>query len=332
MSYTESTVIEAQQIKISNHLTDLGINNIRREIIQGLLSQQKYISSKFFYDEKGSKLFEEITQLPEYYPTRTEKSILKKIAPELMFDIKDIDIIELGSGDCSKINILIDSIKKENLESINYIPVDVSLSAIQDSAENLVELYPNLSVKGLVADFINQIDLLPNDKKRMFCFLGSTLGNFTEDISQRFLKELSSNMNKGDSFLLGVDLVKPLQVLHDAYNDSKNVTANFNKNILNVINELIESDFNEADFEHKAFFNEDESRIEMHLIAKKEVIIKTPFHNSEIVIQKGENIHTENSYKYSQEMIKSIEKSTKLKINQLYTDENNWFALILLKK
>jgi len=332
MSYIEASLIETQQITISNHHTDLGIDNIRQEVIQGLSSKQKYISSKYFYNDKGSKLFEEITQLPEYYPTRTEKSILKKIAPELMSNIKDIDIVELGSGDCSKINILLKSIKEENLKSINYIPVDVSLSAIQNSADRLIELYPNLSIKGLVADFINQFDILPNDKKRMFCFLGSTLGNFTEEISHKFLRELSLNMNKGDSFLLGIDLVKPLQVLHDAYNDSRNVTANFNKNILSVINELIESDFNETDFDHKAFFNKEKSRIEMHLIAKLDVVVSSPFSQSKIIINKGENIHTENSHKYSQEKIQSIKEYTNLNIQQIYTDKNNWFSLILFNK
>jgi L-histidine N-alpha-methyltransferase len=332
MSYTQTATIETKLTTITNYLPDLGIENIRSEIINGLTSKKKYISSKFFYDDLGSKLFEYITQLEEYYPTRTEKGILKKISPSLMNDLSNIDIVELGSGDCSKIKMLLKDITEDNLETINYIPVDVSLSAIQNSTEELSELFPNLAINGLVADFINQMKQIPSKRERLFLFLGSTIGNFTSNISTSFLENLSSIMNIGDSFLLGVDLVKPKNILHNAYNDTKGITAKFNKNILNVINNTINSNFNIDDFEHKAFFNEDESRIEMHLIAKKEVIIKTPFHDSEIVIQKGENIHTENSYKYSQEMIKSIEKATKLKINQLFTDKNNWFALILLKK
>jgi L-histidine N-alpha-methyltransferase len=332
MSYTQTATIETKLTTITNYLPDLGIENIRSEIINGLTSKKKYISSKFFYDDLGSKLFEYITQLEEYYPTRTEKGILKKISPSLMNDLSNIDIVELGSGDCSKIKMLLKDIPEDNLETINYIPVDVSLSAIQNSTEELSELFPNLAINGLVADFINQMKQIPSKRERLFLFLGSTIGNFTSNISTSFLENLSSIMNIGDSFLLGVDLVKPKNILHNAYNDTKGITAKFNKNILNVINNTINSNFNIDDFEHKAFFNEDESRIEMHLIAKKEVIIKTPFHDSEIVIQKGENIHTENSYKYSQEMIKSIEKATKLKINQLFTDKNNWFALILLKK
>ncbi|MBI9052743.1 MAG: L-histidine N(alpha)-methyltransferase [Bacteroidales bacterium] len=332
MNYTETGVLEANQIKIKNHLTDLGIDNIRKEIITGLTSKHKHISSKFFYDDLGSKLFEDITKLPEYYPTRTEKSILNKIAPILMNDLEKTDLVELGSGDCSKIKILLNSIQKENLKTINYIPVDVSLSAINDSAQELTDLFPDLSINGIVADFINQLDLIPAERKRMFFFLGSTIGNFTEDISANFLKNLSDNMNSGDTFILGADLVKSSTVLHEAYNDAQGITADFNKNILNVINNLIESDFNISDFEHKAFFNEEKSRIEMHLIAKEDLQIKSPYHHDDIYIKKGENIHTENSYKFSMKRIKELEEITGLKINQIYTDNNNWFALILFEK
>lgn len=331
MNYIESEVIKAKHILISNHLNDLGIENVREEIINGLISDKKFISSKFFYDEKGSKLFEEITQLDEYYPTRTEKSILNKIAPKLMANFKETDIVELGSGDGSKIKILLNSVHKNNLDGIKYIPVDVSQSAILKSAKELVELYPDLCINGLVADF-TQIDLVPNNNKRLFCFLGSTLGNFTEEIAYKLLKKINSIMNFGDAFLLGVDLVKSYKILHDAYNDSLNVTANFNKNILNVINEIIESDFDENDFEHKAFFNKEKSRIEMHLIAKKDLIITSPYSKSKIIIKKGENIHTENSQKYSIEKIKEFEKISGLKINHIYTDKDNWFALVLFKK
>jgi len=332
MSYTETLVIETQQIKISNHLIELGIDNIRQEIIQGFLSKQKYISSKFFYDKKGSELFEDITRLPEYYPTRTEKSILKKIAPELMNQISNKDIVELGSGDCSKISILLNSIPEQNLESINYIPVDVSLSAIQGSAEVLSELYPKLLINGFVADFMNQLNTIPDNKERLFLFLGSTIGNFTEEEVSKFLAELSSKMNPGDSFLLGVDLVKPLLFLHNAYNDSQNTTADFNKNILNVVNSIIDSDFDPDDFKHKAFFNKEKSRIEMHLVAKRDLIITSPFFNSEIQLKEGEDIHTENSYKFSYEQIKKFEKITELTIKEIYTDANNWYALVLFHK
>jgi L-histidine N-alpha-methyltransferase len=330
--YIDTKVIDTHKIKITNHLNNLGIENIRKEIITGLNSKQKYISSKFFYDKTGSKLFEDITRLPEYYPTRTEKQILKTIAPKLMHHLRHIDIIELGSGDCSKISLLLNSIPKENLKTVNYIPVDVSKSALNESARNLAEKFPDLSIKGFVADFINQLDLIPGTSKRMLCFLGSTLGNFTENVTNQFLKDLSSSMNSGDTFLLGVDLVKPTDILHNAYNDSQEVTAEFNKNILNVINDLIHSDFNTDDFEHKAFFNREKSRIEMHLIANKDLIINTPFSATAINLKKGENIHTENSYKFTQAQINDFAKAGGLSIKDIYTDPNNWFALVLFEK
>jgi L-histidine N-alpha-methyltransferase len=332
MSYLETDIIVAKRIKIENHLTDIGIENIRKEIIEGLAAEQKYISSKFFYDKKGSKLFEEITQLPEYYPTRTEKSILKEVAPKLMSGLKNTDVVELGSGDCSKISILLSPVPEENLENINYVPVDVSRSAINDSAQELVKKFPELSINGLVLDFITQLNLIPNKRKRLFLFLGSTLGNFTRDTANSFLVNLSQNMNDGDSFVLGLDLVKPIEILHKAYNDSQGVTANFNKNILNAINIIVETDFNVADFEHYAFFNEKKSRIEMHLIAQKDVVVNSPYFKKEILIKKGENIHTENSNKYSIERIQQLAEITGLSVKKVYTDKNKWFALAHFEK
>lgn len=332
MSDTKTSAIEIKQFKISNHINDLGIDNVRHEIIQGLLSKQKHISSKFFYNKKGSKLFENITKLPEYYPTRTEKSILKKFAPELMKHVKKMDVVELGSGDCSKIKILLNSIQSEDLADMIYIPVDISQSAIQESSEELLKSFPELSINGLVLDFIHQIDLIPDNNRRLFCFLGSTIGNFTEEAAHEFLNKLSLNMNYGDTLLMGVDLVKPIKILNEAYNDSRNITADFNKNILSVVNKLIKADFNEDDFEHKAFFNEEKSRIEMHLIAQRDLIITTPYVQRKITLKKGENIHTENSYKYSLDKIYKLEKTTGLTIKEIHTDENNWFALVLFQK
>ncbi len=332
MSYLETDIIVAKKIKIANHLADLGIDKIRKEIIDGLNAEQKYISSKFFYDEKGSKLFEDITQLPEYYPTRTEKSILKEIAPKLMLGLKNTDVVELGSGDCSKITILLSAIPEENLENINYVPVDVSRSAINDSAQELVEKFPELSINGLVLDFITQLNLIPNMRKRLFLFLGSTLGNFTREVADSFLVNLSKIMNSGDSFVLGLDLVKPIEILHKAYNDSQGVTADFNKNILNALNNIVESNFNFSDFEHCAFFNNEKLRIEMHLIAQRDLVINSPYFEKDIFIRKGENIHTENSNKYSIERIQQLAEITGLKIKNVYTDANNWFALAHFEK
>ena len=332
MAYTAIDIVDIEQISITNHLPDLGIDNIRKEVIDGLMANPKYISSKFFYDDKGSKLFQAITKLPEYYPTRTEKGILEEMVPKLMKDFKNRSIVELGSGDHSKISILLKAIRPENIKSIKYIPVDISQSAIKSASENLIKSFPDLTVDGLVLDFINQLELIPSDEQRLFCFLGSTLGNFNEKEANSFLKDLSSAMNSGDSFLLGLDMVKPIPILHDAYNDDQKITAEFNKNILNVVNEIIDSEIDPDNFEHKAFFNATESRIEMHLKANKKMLINFPYSNTSISINRGEYIHTENSYKFSKDRITVLEQITNLKIQQIFTDEKNWFSIVLFEK
>jgi len=162
------------------------------------------------------------------------------------------EIIELGSGDCSKISILIDAIQKSNLENVNYIPLDISKSAIENSANELSEKFPEMEISGYVADFIHQLNQIPHSKKsRLICFLGSTIGNFSKNESKEILNNLSQGLLAGDSLLVGFDLVKPEKILHAAYNDSCGVTEQFNKNILNVINTIIETDFDIADFDHR---------------------------------------------------------------------------------
>lgn len=315
-------------LTIINLLHKMGEGDLRQEIIVGLTSNNKYISSKFFYDEIGSKLFEEITQLPEYYPTRTEKSILKNLAQEIGDRLKNVDIIELGSGDCSKISILFSEMPPKSLESIRYIPVDVSQAAIEKSAEILIDNFPGLEIKGVVADFTKQLKLIPKSQKRVFCFFGSTIGNFTREQAERFISELNMIMQPGDVLFLGVDRIKNKEILERAYNDKKNVTARFNRNILNVVNSLMDTNFIQADFEHVAFFNREESRIEMHLKAKKDLEINSPYLEDKITIKKDETIHTENSYKFTDKYIRKLASVSGLKIKKIYTDKNKWFSIV----
>ncbi len=327
MSYFEDNIPVKEKFEIHNLLPEIGARQIRNEIFDGLKTDQKYISSKYFYNEKGSKLFESITQLPEYYPTRVEKSILKDVASEIMGNNSHTDIIELGSGDCSKISILLDEIADNNIDSYRYIPVDVSASAVENALQILKNRYPFLNVFGYVADFIHHLAHLPRNNPALFLFLGSTLGNFDYGTSMSLLKSISQNMQKGDKFLLGLDLVKPHAILHNAYNDQEGITAQFNLNILNSINEIAQSKFSTDDFIHHAFFNQIYSRIEMHLVAKKNLIISSPFFSSEIFINKGESIHTENSHKFKIPDIEDIASSTGLRIKNIHTDNQQWFAL-----
>lgn len=328
MNFVEDVLVERKKIQIQNKLPHIGQEEIIARIIEGLNQQNKYISSIFFYDKLGSQLFEDITSLPEYYPTRTEKEILQKSALENTKDLYRTDIIELGSGDCSKISILLENMTDEQLLSCRYVPVDISLSAIKDSASILSERFPTLEIQGIVADFIHQLDFLPSNKKRLFCFFGSTLGNFKRAEGLKFLSILSCLMNPGDALLLGLDRVKDVSVLEKAYNDNKGVTAAFNLNILNVVNALIGSNFQIQNFEHFAFYNKKLERIEMHLKATKDMEITCPYLSYPIKIVKGETIHTENSHKYSENHIQEISSSSNLLLQSNYSDEKNWFSLL----
>lgn len=290
------------------------------------------ISCIYFYDDAGSKLFEAITKLPEYYLTRFEIPLIKKAASALSENLRNVDIVEFGSGDCTKISIILDATPEKFRNTIRYIPFDVSNAAVEKSSNILLAKYPGIKIHGIVADFMSQLDVIPKKSKKIFCFLGSTIGNLPMEKSQRFLKNLSKIMNKEDLLLLGFDMVKNKEILEKAYNDKKNVTEKFNKNILKVVNSHIKSDFNPDNFEHIAFYNEELSRIEMHLKATTDLNIICPESKTNISIKKGETIHTENSYKFTEEDIHSLSEGANLKIRNIYTDKNKWFSLVQLIK
>lgn len=327
MNSPETSAIIRKQIAIRNYLCSSRQEEVS-EIIAGLSAQQKYIPSKFFYDAYGSKLFEEITCLPEYYPTRTEKAVLTEIAPQIAKTFRNIDIVELGSGDCSKISILLDAIPYENIATVRYIPVDFSHAAISESARMLVERFPDITVHGLRADFLKHLNVIPKETKRLFCFFGSTLGNLTRRQSVQFLLDLKAVMKHGDQLLLGLDMVKDIKVLDNAYNDIKGVTAAFNQNILRSVNQYVKTSFSPDCFEHVAFYNRSKERIEMHLRALGDLEISCMYLPHTIRLKKGETIHTENSHKFTSRHIFEFARITGLKINEVYTDNNQWFSLV----
>ncbi len=332
MNYTKETIITDVNSNLENHLPSIGIEKVEDEILIGLRSYPKYISPKYFYDKKGSELFEEITKLDEYYPTRTEKSILSTIVSKLNLSFSDISIIELGSGDASKICLFIDQIHEEYLATIKYYPIDISQSAIEKSAEILSDEFPLISINGIVTDFIHQKNWVPKSNNRLFCFFGSTIGNMNISEIKEFLELLGSEMESGDSLLLGMDMVKDLDVLERAYNDKRGITAEFNINILNVINNLVGTNFNSEEFEHLAFYNKENERIEMHLKAMNDMIITFNSGINEIHIKKGETIHTENSHKFNEQNIENFGLWAGLKTEEIYTDDNRWFSLVHYKK
>lgn len=332
MDYSTRSVLECGSATIVNCLPEIGLETVVSEIIAGLIEQPKRISSKYFYDKTGSELFEQITGLDEYYPSRTEKAILQGLPFCAVIDCSDVDIVELGSGDHSKITLLLKKIPPERLPGVRYFPVDISRPALETSIRELTGMFPELSVQGIVADYIHQMHLVPGERKKLYCFLGSTIGNLDREEAVAFVRDISETMNPGDGFLIGFDRVKDMSVLENAYNDARGLTAQFNKNILNVVNGLIESDLNSEDFEHKAFYNRTERRIEMHLEAKSDLRIKSPFSEKDIRIRKEEKIHTENSHKFEEKDIRFTGECADLAVQNIFSDDNDWFSLVHYRK
>jgi L-histidine N-alpha-methyltransferase len=327
MSFTESVVIN-NQVALDNLLVQQSQGDTIREIFNGLAAGHKFLSSRFFYDKTGSVLFEKITTLKEYYPTRTEKTILKNVAPTITGMEQATEVIELGSGDCSKVSILLDAFPWQRLSSTSYYPIDISESAILKSAEILSRRYPDIHIHGLMADFMKQLDTIPGYGSRLICFFGSTIGNLSRQKALEFLCGLRDSMHHGDSLLLGLDMVKEVRVLESAYNDDQGVTAAFNRNILSVINEIAKTNFRPGHFRHIAFYNKKEERIEMHLQAEREMEIHSPFFPRNIIIQEGETIHTENSHKFTPEHLNKMAEMSGMAIKDIYTDQKGWFSLV----
>ncbi|MGM7701475.1 L-histidine N(alpha)-methyltransferase [Pseudalkalibacillus sp. Hm43] len=299
--------------------------DFKEEIVMGLRKDPKQTDPKLLYDEAGSQLFEQITVLPEYYPTRTELKIMKEYSCLISEMIgKDTSILEFGSGSHTKISLLLENLQ----EPAAYIPVDISKSILEESVNHLSHRFPKLMIKGICTDYTKPFQLpieVRKAKKRVVFFPGSTYGNFEPLVGQNFLKRTSKLLQKGDGLLIGVDTKKELPILEDAYNDSQNVTAEFNLNLLKRINREHSADFKLDTFRHHAFYNEEIGRIEMHLIStvdQKVSIDEDIFH-----FREGESIHTENSYKYEPEEFKKITEQCGFKREAVWLDEKGHFSI-----
>ena len=303
------------------------------EITKTLTQEPKFISPKFFYNNTGSKLFEKICKLPEYYLTRTEIKILENSDGKITDYIPhDIRLVELGSGSSSKTRLLLDKLDKVQ-DKIEYISIDIS-EILKESSPLLQKDYENLHITGIIdsyekgLEFIKELD----DKPNLIVFLGSSFGNFEPNDGFNFLKKLNSTMKNNDFFLIGLDLIKNKTVLENAYNDSQGVTAEFNLNMLSRINDELDANFNLTSFVHHALYNEDKQRIEMHLRSLKEQSVYIQKANLSLLFQKDELIHTEYSYKYSIPQIKKFMKKTGFKINAIWKDDAREYALVLVSK
>lgn len=299
-----------------------------QEVLHGLHKPQKELPAKFFYDERGSKLFEEITELPEYYLTRTEISILDDNASEMVGMMgRDFALIEFGSGSSRKVRILLDQLRGKG----TYMPVDISLVYLKESAEKVRSDYPDVDVVAVCADYTLPfaIPTAEQHRKRVVFFPGSTVGNLEPYLATVFFRDTASSLRKGDAMLIGVDLKKDPAVLHDAYNDSRGVTAEFNFNILRHINRRLGDSFDLAKFEHIAFYNPALGRIEMHLRARASHTMT--IRGEEIRFRLGETIHTENSYKYEIEEFNALLEGTGFAPVKVWTDRARLFSVHFLE-
>jgi L-histidine N-alpha-methyltransferase len=305
------------------------------DVRAGLLSTPKDLSPwpKYFYDEKGSELFEEITAVPEYYQTRTELSILEEKAPEIITRTGCRELIELGSGYASKTRALLDAMVA-GAGPVRYVPFDVSESALSSSAERLLEEYPTLNISGFVGDFDHSLEHLldrtkTNGSGRLVIFLGGTIGNFMPEQRRSFLGRLRAGLETGDYLLVGMDLVKDAHVLEAAYDDAAGITARFNKNLLNVLNRKLGGEFDPELFAHRATYNSEESRIEMWLDSKVEQKVPVAALDLEVPFEEGEGMRTEISTKFTRESMETSFREASLHMLGLYTDDEGLFGLAL---
>ncbi|MEV6655147.1 L-histidine N(alpha)-methyltransferase [Streptomyces sp. NPDC051219] len=299
--------------------------DLRADVLHGLTRTPKALPPKWFYDARGSELFEEITRLPEYYPTRAEREILLARAPEIAATTGARTLVELGSGSSEKTRHLIEALP--GLHS--YVPVDVSESALTGAAEALLAEHPGLSVHALIADFTRGLALPGTPGPRLAAFLGGTIGNLLPAERTAFLKSVRSLLSPGDALLLGTDLVKDEATLVAAYDDAQGVTAAFNKNVLAVVNRELDADFDPADFEHVAVWDSEQEWIEMRLRARTALTAKIRELDLVVHFEAGEEMRTEVSAKFRQEGVRSELARAGLELTQWWTDEAGRFALSL---
>ena len=304
-------------------------NDFLKDVIEGLGKNPKTLKPKYFYDNRGAQLFTEICTTPEYYPTRTEIKILNQNAEDIASQIGDnTALIEYGSGALEKIKILLNFLK----EPVGLIPVDISEDQLFVSAKNLENLYPNLEILPVAADFTKPIPIpgfSQPPKKYVAFFPGSTIGNFEPDLAIQFLQGVTKTIGLDGLLLIGFDLKKDIETLLAAYDDQRGITASFNKNLLSRVNGELGGNFNLNTFEHVARYNENKGRIEMHL---KSTMEQTVSINKELFeFLEGETIHTENCYKFTKESFTAMSSKAGLSPVKTWTDDQNLFAVMLLR-
>jgi L-histidine Nalpha-methyltransferase len=301
---------------------------LRHDVRSGLTGEPRTLPPKWFYDDHGCDLFDQITHLPEYYPTETERGILRAGAATIAAASEADTIVELGSGTSDKTRTLLDAFRATG-QLHRFIPFEVNESTVRAAADAIVAEYPGVAVHAVVGDFEKHLGEIPQEGRRMVAFLGSTIGNFDPAGRKQFLSELAENLRPGDSLLLGTDLVKDVDRLEAAYNDAPGVTAAFNLNVLTVVNRELDADFAIDRFEHHAFFDRDEEWIEMRLRSTTDQTVHIGALDLDVDFAAAEEIRSEISAKFRREKVEVELASAGLRLDQWLTDPAGDFALSL---
>jgi L-histidine N-alpha-methyltransferase len=321
----------APRLTIAKTATGDG-GSLATDVLAGLRRRPvKELPPKHFYDERGSQLFDQICTLPEYYPTRTERAILDAGAAAIVARTGVTDLVELGSGMATKTRVLLDAMRDAG-QLASYVPFDIDESVVRASAKAIQHEYPGIETHGVVGDFEHHLNLIPAataDGRRVVALLGGTLGNFVNPAREQLLSSIAQLLRPGDHVLLGADLVKEPAIIEAAYNDSQGVTAEFNLNVLRVINRELSADFDIQNFEHVAFYDREHEWIEMRLRAREAERVHVRKLDLHVELAAGEEIRTEISAKFRRERLVSDLHASGLLLTELYTDPANLYGLAL---
>jgi L-histidine Nalpha-methyltransferase len=326
---------QTPEIRIDSFLSDGDERTLAYDVLDGLTRPFKEIPPKHFYDARGSELFERICELPEYYPTRTEREILVARAGEIVERTGAGELVELGSGSAEKARILLEAMSSAGTLR-RYVPLDVSQSALEAAAIELVDEFEELSVHGVIGDFERHLDRVPrrrtSDPPRIVALLGGTIGNFPPGTRRRMLREIGKLLGPDDRLLLGTDLVKDPRVLEAAYDDSQGVTAEFNRNVLRVINRELDADFWPEAFEHVAFYDRTHEWVEMRLRATRPCSVLIAALGLRVEFAAGEEVRTEISSKFTRARVEADFEAAGLGLECWHTDSDRLFAVSLARQ
>ncbi|HWX75497.1 MAG TPA: L-histidine N(alpha)-methyltransferase [Solirubrobacteraceae bacterium] len=319
-------------IRIDSHLSGADERSLADDVLDGLTRPFKELPPKHFYDARGAELFDRICELPEYYPTRAERAILHERAGELADLTRAAELVELGSGTAAKTRVLLDALSDAGTLQ-RYVPVDVTEQMVRDCAEQLTEEYPGLQVHGVIGDFERHLDRVPRAVgPRIVAFLGGTIGNFPPGSRRRVLRTIKALLGPGDHLLMGTDLVKDPEVLEAAYDDPQGLTAEFNRNVLRVLNRELGASFDPEDFDHVALFDPEHEWIEMRLRAKRALCTLVRSLDLPVRFEAGEEMRTEISAKFTRERLEGDLAASGLELVRWLTDPDELFALTLSRR